>query len=190
MVIPYLVFLALLGVQRLSELWLSSRHSRWAMAHGGVEMGQEHFPWMKALHGTFLFACAAEVVFLQRPFRPAVGISMGLLVAGAQGLRHWSMASLGADWNARVIVRPGSSVVVDGPYRFLRHPNYLAVVVEGFAIPLVHGAWVTALVFSGLNGVLLRARIRCEEAALAAHTDWATRMGRDAPLVRTTQRGS
>jgi methyltransferase len=99
------------------------------------------------------------------------------LALAAQVLRYWAIRTLGPRWNVRVIVVPGAPVVTGGPYRFLRHPNYVAVVVEGFAIPLIHGAWGTALVFSAANALLLVVRIRCEERALAAHCDYAARFG-------------
>ena len=90
------------------------------------------------------------------------------LVLASQALRWWCIATLGRQWNTRVIVVPGLPRVTGGPYRFLSHPNYVAVVVEGFALPLVHSAWITALVFTVLNAVLLTVRIRVENAALAS----------------------
>jgi methyltransferase len=84
----------------------------------------------------------------------------------SQALRWWCIATLGRRWNTRVIVVPGLAPVTSGPYRFLAHPNYVAVVVEGIALPLVHEAWLTALVFTGANAALLTVRIRAENAAL------------------------
>jgi methyltransferase len=92
---------------------------------------------------------------------------MALVVLTSQALRWWCIATLGRRWNTRVIVVPGLAPVSGGPYRWLRHPNYVAVVVEGAALPLVHAAWVTAVVFTVLNAFLLRVRIRVEDAALA-----------------------
>ena len=92
---------------------------------------------------------------------------MLVLVVASQALRWWCITTLGPRWNTRVIVVPGLSPVRSGPYRMLRHPNYVAVVVEGVALPLVHAAWITALVFTVLNAALLTARIRTEDAALA-----------------------
>jgi methyltransferase len=88
------------------------------------------------------------------------------VVLAAQGLRWWCIATLGHQWNARVVVVPGAERVSRGPYRLMPHPNYLAVVVEGVALPLVHTAWITALVFTALNAAVLRTRIRVENAAL------------------------
>ena len=107
-----------------------------------------------------------EVLLLDRPFLPALGIPMLVLAIGAQALRYWAIFSLGRRWNVRVITIPGMPLSSEGPYRFLRHPNYLAVVVEGFAIPLVHTAFLTAIGFSLLNAWMLQTRIRCEERAL------------------------
>ena len=165
----YLAFLAAIGVQRLGELAISRRNIRWARQRGGLEFGQAHFGVMKLLHTSFLLACATEVVLARRPFDPRVGVPMLVLVVASQALRAWTVRSLGPRWSARVVVLPGEPVVTSGPYRFLRHPNYLAVIVEGLAIPLVHGAWITALVFSVLNAFVLVQRIRCEENALARY---------------------
>jgi methyltransferase len=163
----YLALLVAVAAQRLFELRLSRRNARWAFARGGLELGREHYRPMVVLHALFLAGCAAEVLALARPFTPQLGVPMLVLLAAAQGVRIWTQSALGPRWNTRVIVVPSLPRVRSGPYRFLRHPNYLAVVVEGFALPLVHGAWLTALLFSLANAPLLRARIRCEEAALA-----------------------
>jgi methyltransferase len=166
--IAYLVLLAATGAERIVELVLSTRHARAALARGGVEYGRGHFPAMVALHVGLLVACAAEVVAGNRPFLPWLGWPMLGLVLLSQALRYWCIATLGAQWNTRVIVVPGLTLVTRGPYRWLRHPNYLAVVVEGFALPLVHSAWITAAGFTALNAVLLLGfRIPTEERALA-----------------------
>ena len=89
------------------------------------------------------------------------------VVLAAQALRWWCIATLGHQWNTRVVVVPDASRVTGGPYRFLPHPNYVAVVLEGVALPLVHTAWITALVFTMLNAALLMTRIKVENAALA-----------------------
>jgi methyltransferase len=166
MVVPYLVFLALVALERTFELALSRRNAAWAFERGGIESGREHFLAMKLLHTGFFAACALEVLLLDRPFLPALGIPMLVLAIGAQALRYWAIFSLGRRWNVRVITIPGMPLSSAGPYRFLRHPNYLAVVVEGFAIPLVHTAFLTAIGFSLLNAWMLLTRIRCEERAL------------------------
>ena len=167
----YLALLALIAAERVSELVRSRRNAAWADERGGVEVGQRHFRVMALLHALFLPACAAEVLLLDRPFVPSLGFPMLAAVIFAQLLRARAIAALGPRWNVRTIVVPGLPPVEDGPYRFVRHPNYVAVVLEGFAIPLVHTAWWTAIGFSVLNAAVLTVRIRCEEAALASHCD-------------------
>ena len=179
----YAVFVAVLGAERVAELMLSRRNAAWALARGGVEYGQGHFFWMKLLHSAFLGACVLEVLLLSRPFVPGLGWPMIALALAAQGLRYWAVFSLGKRWNVRVIVLPGEPPVESGPYRFLRHPNYLAVILEGLAVPLIHGAWATALAFSLLNGLLLTVRIRCEERALKRHNDYSRRLGHRRRLI-------
>ncbi len=165
----YIALVVATGVERLVELVISKRNAERAFAAGGIEYGQKHFPWMVALHTGLLAACIAEAVLLDRPFIPALGWPMLVLVVLSQALRYWCIAALGRQWNTRVIVVPGLHLVATGPYKWLRHPNYLAVVVEGFALPLVHTAWLTALTFTVLNAVLLLGfRIPTEERALGA----------------------
>ncbi|MGF1662114.1 MAG: isoprenylcysteine carboxyl methyltransferase family protein [Kineosporiaceae bacterium] len=164
------LYLALVGavvVARLVELRVARRHLRWARERGGVETGAGHYPVMVALHTALLLGCVVEVLVADRPFLPWLGWPMlGLLVA-AHGLRWWCIRTLGPQWNTRVVVVPGMPLVTGGPYRWLRHPNYVAVVLEGIALPLVHTAWLTAVGFTVLNLVLLLGvRIPAEERAL------------------------
>ena len=162
----FTVLIAAVGLERLAEMVVSNRHAAWAFARGGVESGRGHFPVMVLLHTALLVGALVEVVAADRPFIPLLGWPMLVLVGLAQGLRWWCIATLGPQWNTRVIVVPGATLVAGGPYRLLRHPNYVAVVVEGFALPLVHTAWVTAGAFTVLNLILLSVRIRVEEQAL------------------------
>lgn len=163
----YTALIAATGIERLVELVVSRRNAAWSFARGGVEHGQSHFPAMVVLHTGFLLACVAEVWFLERPFVPELGLPMLLLALACQGLRWWCISTLGPQWNTRVIVVPGLAPVRRGPYRFLAHPNYVAVALEGLALPLVHTAWLTALGFTVLNAALMVVRIRTENAALA-----------------------
>ena len=162
----YLGLLALVALERGVELVLSSRNGRLARTRGAVETGQGHYPVMSVFHGAFLVACALEVVLLDRPFPGVVGWIAFAVVLAAQALRYWAVATLGWRWNTRIVVVPGAAPVTGGPYRFVRHPNYVAIIAEMLALPLVHGAWLTALVFSLGNAWLLRVRIRAEEQAL------------------------
>ncbi|GGS56499.1 isoprenylcysteine carboxyl methyltransferase [Planobispora rosea] len=165
----YPLLVLLIAVERLAELVVSRRNTRWSLARGGVVAGRGHYPWMVALHTGLLAGCLAEVYLAGRPFVPALGWPMLVLVAASQALRWWCITTLGRQWNTEVIVVPGLPRVEAGPYRlrWLRHPNYVAVAVEGAALPLVHSAWITAAVFTVCNAVLMVVRIRCENAALA-----------------------
>lgn len=166
----FTALVAAVGLERLAEMVVSKRHAAWAFARGGVESGQGHFPVMVALHTALLVGAVVEVLAVDRPFIPLLGWPMLALVLLAQGLRWWCITTLGPQWNTRVIVVPGATLVAAGPYRLMRHPNYVAVVVEGLALPLVHTAWLTAALFTVLNVVLLSVRIRVEEQALGLRT--------------------
>ncbi|HEX5065370.1 MAG TPA: isoprenylcysteine carboxylmethyltransferase family protein [Myxococcota bacterium] len=183
MVTAYLVLLGLLAAERIYELRLSRRNAERALARGGIEVGQAHFRWMRVLHTAFFVSCALEVVLLRREIDLRLAIPMFALALAAQGLRYWAIATLGERWNVRVIVVPGQPVETGGPYRWLRHPNYLAVVIEGFAVPLMGGAWLSAIAFTVLNAWLLRVRIRAEEDALAQHCEFERRLGDRPRLV-------
>lgn len=162
----FTVLVLLVGLERVAELVVSKRNAAWAFSRGGVESGQRHYLVMVVLHTGLLVGVLAEVWLADRPFVPALGWTMLAVVVAAQALRWWCITTLGRQWNTRVIVVPGLPLVRSGPYRWFSHPNYVAVVVEGIALPLVHTAWVTALVFTLANAVLLTVRIRVEEAAL------------------------
>jgi methyltransferase len=163
----YVALVLAVGAERLAELVVARRHLAWATARGGIEVGRSHYPFMVVLHVGLLMGCVAEVLGWHRSFVPALGWPMLALVLAGQALRWWCIRTLGPQWNTRVVLVPGLPLVSAGPYRFLRHPNYVAVVVEGVALPLVHSAWVTAVAFTVLNAVLLTVRIRCEDRALA-----------------------
>ena len=163
----YVLLIIAVAGERIAELVVSKRNLRWSLARGGKEVGFGHYPFMVALHTGLLAGCLGEAVVTHRPFLPVLGWAMLVLVAGSQALRWWCINTLGRQWNTRIIVVAGANRVAGGPYRLVRHPNYLAVVVEGFALPLVRSAWITALVFTVANAVLLRVRIRAENAALA-----------------------
>ena len=162
----YAVLVFAVAAARLVELTVARRHLAWARIHDGIEYGAGHYPAMVALHAGLLAGCLVEVIAGGRPFLPWLGWPMLVLLAAAHGLRWWCIATLGPQWNTRVVVIPGLALVTRGPYRWLAHPNYLAVVIEGVALPLVYSAWLTALVFTVANLALLRVRVRVEQAAL------------------------
>lgn len=169
----YSLLLGAVVLERLVELAVTRRNRAWALSQGGVEAGEDHYPWMVAMHSLFLVACPAEVWLLERPFVPWLALVMTTLLVLTMALRYWAIATLGRRWTTRVICVPGLPVVTGGPYRFLRHPNYLAVVVEVLALPLVHSAWLTAALFGVANYLVLRTRIRVEESALESCNDYS-----------------
>jgi len=163
----YLILVLAVGVERLAELRVARRNAQWSHERGGREYGGGHYPVMVALHTALLAGCLIEVVLAHRGFVPALGWAMLVVVVAAQALRWWCIRTLGPQWNTRILVVPGLPLITAGPYRWLRHPNYVAVIAEGIALPLVHSAWITATVFTAANAILLTARIRTEDAALA-----------------------
>ena len=169
---PALLVLAvgLVALQRLFELVLARGNERRARARGAVERGRGHYLLIVALHVLWLVSTLVEEL-LRGPDFPAywaVPLTLFLLV---QPLRYWAVFSLGENWNTRILVVPGAKLVKRGPYRYLSHPNYVVVVVEILAFPLIFGAWITALVFTGLNAVVLYVRIREENRALTELTN-------------------
>ena len=169
MIVFYLLLVVIAG-ERLAELVVSQRHATESLRHGGLESGLGHFPVMVALHAALLIGCWLEPLALHRTFVPALAWPALAVVVAANTLRWWCIASLGPRWSARVIVMPGLPLVRTGPYRWFAHPNYVAVIVEGVALPLVGSAWITAGTFTVLNAALLTVRIRCETRALTEVT--------------------
>lgn len=168
----YTALVAFVALMRLVELTVSRRNVRRLFDRGAVEAGRSLYPWMVALHSGFLVACVAEVWLLDRSMIPPLAaIMLGLLVLAA-GLRWWVISTLGDRWSTRVVVVPGEPPITSGPFRRLRHPNYLAVIVEFIALPMVHTAWLTAVFFSIANGVIVTLRVRTEEATLSERSDY------------------
>ncbi len=142
MVISLTAYLAILGAlagERLFELWLSTRNARAALAAGAFETGRDHYRMIAVFHTLFIASAAVEAIRLQRPFPGTLGwVALAVAIA-AQGLRYWCVATLGPRWNTGIIVWRASWPVTGGPYRFIRHPNYLAVIVEVACVPLIRG---------------------------------------------------
>lgn len=154
--------LALVVLQRLAELALAARNTRRLLAAGAIEVGRAHYPLIVALHAGWIAALAVLVPADGSVAWPLLGLFIALQVA-----RVWIIASLGAFWTTRIITLPGAPLVQRGPYRWLRHPNYLVVALEIAVLPLAFGAvWIAAM-FSVLNAALLWHRIRVETIALA-----------------------
>jgi methyltransferase len=165
--IVYLSLVALIALQRLNEMRRSAAHEAALKERGGYEVGAGHFPVMRALHTLWLVSCVVEATLLEIPYsRGVAGVGLVALLMG-QGLRIAAIHALGKRWTVRVLVVPGEALVEHGIFRWIRHPNYVGVVIEMAALPLVFGCWWTAAVFSVGNLLLLRHRIGVEEAALA-----------------------
>jgi len=176
-VLPYILLVLLIALERVAELAVARRNTRWSLQRGAVEFGQRHFPAIVAAHCALLAGCLAEPPLAHRPFIPALGLPMLALVLLMQPVRLWCIKSLGPRWNTRILVIPGAALVRTGPYRYLRHPNYAAVAIEGAALPLIHTAWLTCACFTITNAALLTIRVRCESTA---HS-WALSVARSYP---------
>jgi methyltransferase len=157
---------ALVTAQRLLELALARRNERKTRAKGAVERGRGHYPFIVALHSLWLVSTLVEGSLRGSELPPYWPIPLALFLL-VQPLRYWAIFSLGESWNTKILVLSGAKLVRQGPYKYLNHPNYVVVVVEILAFPLIFGAWVTALVFTPLNVALLYVRIREENRALA-----------------------
>jgi methyltransferase len=175
-VVGYLILLALVGLSRQAELAISRRHQRELLARGIEKRADPQFRWMVVLHAGVLTGAAIEVVALRRPFLPRLAVPMAILFLCATALRWWVIRTLGAHWNVEVMASAPLGVVTSGPFRWVRHPNYLAVFVELVALPLVHTAWITALVAAAGNAWVLRHRLRVEEPVLEADAAYRTAM--------------
>jgi methyltransferase len=163
--VTLVAFLVVLAAQRIGELVVSDRNARQLEALGAREHAAGHFPLLVLVHILFPVLLVIEVLVLGARPGPAWPLWLVLWMA-AQALRYAAVRALGVRWTVRIFVLPGSPLVTGGPYRWLRHPNYVAVVIELLAAPLLFGAWRTALVVGALNAIALRIRIRAEESAL------------------------
>lgn len=171
MSVPFLVFAGLLGAtgaMRLVELAVSVRRLR--DRPGEVVAEPRLFPAMAALHAALVALPLFEVALLDRPFVPWLAACAAVTLGLATLLRVWALGTLGRMWNVRVL--PPTQVVTGGPYRFIRHPNYLCVILELAALPLLHGAVLSAIALTAWNAAVLAQRIPTEEAALAQVPGW------------------
>lgn len=164
--IAFTLLVAAVAAQRLWEVRRSARHERALRAAGGREHAPGQMPWMRALHAGWLVAMVLEVWLLHRTAPPWLVVLALLAFAAGQALRIAAMRALGPRWTVKIFTVPGETAIARGVFRHLRHPNYLGVVLEIAALPLVHGAWLTAIAFSVANATLLRLRVRAEERAL------------------------
>lgn len=177
MTFAYLSLLVLVGIGRLAELGISRRNQRQLEKQGVRKIPEPHFRWMVFLHGGVIVCAGAEVLFLHRPLIPALAIPMAALFVLANLLRWWVIRTLAGHWNVEVMESSRVGVVCSGPYRWVRHPNYVGVVLEIFSLPMIHTAWITAIV--GTLGYLeiLRRRIRVEDGFLMSNPAYRLTMG-------------
>jgi methyltransferase len=161
-----LVLVGLIIFQRLLELRLAKRNLEWALEQGGKEHSPEHYPIMVAIHAGWFVSTLIEGWARGAQVSSLWPLWLTLLLI-AQVARYWIISSLGKYWNTRIVIVPNAQLVRSGPYKFLKHPNYVIVALEIFVVPMIFGAWVTAVVFSALNAwLLLSIRIPAEERAL------------------------
>lgn len=171
----FLGVLAVVGAARVAELLHARRLTSAAAQRGARPQREPMFAVMVALHTVPFWAAPLEVIALDRPFTPwlaAIAIAF-LVVAGAA--RVWTLRTLGARWNVRIVAP--DAIVATGPYAHVRHPNYAIVIVELFALPLVHGAWITCVACTTLNAIVLASRIPAEERVLFAIPGYREAMG-------------
>jgi|GEM_PF-168722 len=184
----YLMLLAGFASLRLVELWFSARHQARLLAEGSAKLHEPTYPVMVGAHVGLLVGSALEVILYQRPFLPWLGGPMLVLLALCLIGRVWVWRSLGEQWNVQIL-SPSRPIVDVGPYRYVRHPNYTIVIVEMFALPLAHSACVTAVLCSAVNALVLRGRIRQEEAALFARAEYGVKMGSKPRFLPLSTRG-
>ena len=176
-VAAFLVLLVLVGIMRIVELKISLRNQRKLAERGVAKIPEPHFRATVILHTGVLISAGLEVLLLHRPLIPALAIGAGLVFIAADVFRWWVIALLAEHWNVRVMSSANLGVVTRGPFRWIRHPNYLAVIVELASLPLIHTAWITSL--WGTLGYcwLLRSRIKVEEGVLMANPAYRAAMG-------------
>jgi methyltransferase len=163
----FTILIILVAIERVVELTVSKRNLSWSKDHGGIEFSFGHYPFMVILHTCLLVGSLAEIYLFKPKLIPGLAWTMFVLVIASQILRWWCVTTLGRRWNTRIVIVPNLPPVTSGPYKYLAHPNYIAVIIEGFALPMVGSSWITATVFTSLNIPLLIVRIRAENRALA-----------------------
>lgn len=177
MTYSYLALLVLVGIGRLAELGISRRNQRQLQGQGVRKIPEPHFRWMVILHGGVIVCAGAEVLLLHRPFILALAVPMCVLFVLANLLRWWVIRTLAGHWNVEVMESSRVGVVSSGPYRWVRHPNYVAVVMEIFSLPMIHTAWITAIVGTLGDLEILRRRIKVEDGFLMSNPDYRLAMG-------------
>jgi methyltransferase len=161
----FALFYTYLIVQRITEIYIAKRNEKRILEKGGYEAGREHYKWIVAVHVLFFVSLLSEVLLFQKNLTPYWSVLLPIFIM-LQIFRVWVIVSLGEFWNTKIMILPNSEGVAKGPYRYMRHPNYLVVTAEIMIIPLLFQAYITAIVFTMLNLVVLSIRIPIEERAL------------------------
>ncbi|MEC0274747.1 isoprenylcysteine carboxyl methyltransferase family protein [Peribacillus frigoritolerans] len=169
----FAIFIILIAIQRLVELYIAKQNEKQLKAGGAVEYGKSHYKWMVLMHLSFFIVLIIEVVTLERDISGIWPIWLTLFLIAQSG-RIWVIRSLGKHWNTKIIVLPDADVVIKGPYKFFKHPNYIIVATEILVISLLFNAYYTAIIFSLLNVWMMMVRIPLEEKALKEHTEYST----------------
>ncbi|ARD47379.1 isoprenylcysteine carboxyl methyltransferase [Sporosarcina sp. P37] len=167
----FLFVFIIVVMQRLVELLIAKRNEQWMRSEGAIEAGASHYKWMVLMHAAFFVSLLAEVVIFNRPLSPVSGMLLVIFLL-MQVLRVWCLSSLGKFWNTKILILPGANVQKRGPYRWIRHPNYVIVTTELIVLPLLFSAYFTAGLFFLLNIWMLSVRIPAEEKALRELTNY------------------
>ena len=176
-VILFITLLLAVAALRIFELRISKRHQQRMTSRGAAKIKDPYFRWMAMFHTLVLIGAAGEVVFLKRPFIPALAAPMSVLFVAANVVRWWVIRTLGEHWNVQVVDSTKLGFVASGPFRYVRHPNYAAVFVEMIALPLIHTAWITALAGAFAHIIVLSLRLSVEDPVLLSNPDYAATMG-------------
>ncbi|NSL52654.1 isoprenylcysteine carboxyl methyltransferase family protein [Calidifontibacillus erzurumensis] len=164
-------FIALIILQRIVELGIAKKNEKWMKARGGYEVGKEHYKYIVLVHILFFVTLIIEVFLFEKQLSPLWVIFL-FIFSIAQVIRVWSIMSLGRFWNTKIIVVPNTNIIEKGPYKWVRHPNYLVVLIELLVLPLIFDAFWTAIIFTILNIVVLKHRIQLEEQELMKGTNY------------------
>lgn len=159
------ILIIILALQRISELLIARRNEQKVLSEGAVEYDRSGYKVIVAMHVAFFLSFIAEYYILRRSLNTLWPLLLTIIVL-AEILRYWAISSLGKYWNTKILVTAGAPLVSRGPYKYMRHPNYLAVVIEIAVIPLIFSCYITSVMFTLFNLMVLRRRIRIEESAL------------------------
>ncbi len=161
----FIIFLSIIIIQRISELILSKRNENYLISKGAIEYDKEGYKYIVLMHNLFFISVITEYVFLERQINEYWKILLIIFIC-TQLLRYWAIFTLGKRWNTKILVLPNTEPIRSGVYKYLKHPNYIAVIIEIAIIPLLFSCYYTAIVFSIINLIVLQRRIRIEEEAL------------------------